>query len=132
MKKSTITFEIELDEKNIPEKIHWKATDAGDMPTSTDALAVSLWDKEQKNTLRIDLWTKSMRVDEMDKFLIDTLGGFGQTILNATGDTYISSEINDLCDRLAGYLQKKNYTKSTKRSFFLYNSQIIICNFFCN
>ena len=109
MKKSNITFEIELDEKNVPEKIHWKATDAGNVPSSTEAQAVSLWDQENKNTLRIDLWTKSMRIDDMDKFMIDTLSGFGQTMLNATGDTYISSEINGLCERLAKYIQGKDY-----------------------
>ena len=29
---------------------------------------MSIWDEKTKETLRIDLWTKDMRVDEMKHF----------------------------------------------------------------
>lgn len=109
MKKANISFDIELDANNIPEKIIWKASDAGNIPTSTKALACSVWDPEQQNTLKIDLWTKDMRQDEMDKFFIDTLGGLAQSLQNATGDTYMSGELNRLCDTFVEYIKTKKY-----------------------
>ena len=109
MKKSLITFEIDLDKENLPEKITWKATDTNNMNNDAKAIAISLWDPTQNNTLKIDLWTKDMRVDEMDKFLVDTLGGLSQSMLTATGDTFISKSINDLCDTLVQHIQNKKY-----------------------
>jgi gliding motility-associated protein GldC len=109
MKKSTISFEIDLDENNLPDKIIWKASDKKNAENNTKAIAVSLWDPYLNNTLKIDLWTKDMRVDEMDKFIVDTLGGLSQTMLSATGDTYISESINTLCNKLVEHIKNKNY-----------------------
>jgi gliding motility-associated protein GldC len=109
MRRSTILFKIDLDENNLPDKITWKASDKQDIESNTKAVAVSLWDPDQQNTLKIDLWTKDMRVEEMDKFLVDTLGGLSQTMLNATGDTFISNSINTLCDQLATHIKNKTY-----------------------
>jgi gliding motility-associated protein GldC len=105
MRKTDICFNIELDNNNYPEKITWKATDAEDLPGITKSISLNVWDHSQNNTLRIDLWTKEMRIDEMKKFFIDCLGGLGQTILNSTGDTYMSGEVNSLCEKLAKRLE---------------------------
>ena len=100
MKESEIKFKVSLDDENIPEKIEWDADEKEKKGYSeTKSISVSLWDSEQKNSLRIDLWTKDMPLAEMKRFYIDCLGGIGQTILNATGDQYMSNEINGLCDR---------------------------------
>ncbi len=108
MKKSNIVFEIELDEKNIPRKILWDATDKPD-PGMTEAksISVALWDHRQKNTLRIDLWAQDMPVLEMKRFHIDCLGGLAQSVLTSTGDEHMANEINDLCERLVKYLKEK-------------------------
>ena len=106
MKKSTINFTVELDQNNIPDKILWEATDKPDPGLSeTKAISVALWDHAQKNTLRIDLWTKDMPVDEMKRFYIDCIGGLAQSALSATGDEYLSREINELCERLVVHLK---------------------------
>ncbi len=109
MKESEIKFKIRLDHDNIPEKIYWDA-DQKDSPgySETKSISLSLWDDESKNTLRIDLWAKDMPVDEMKRFYIDCLGGISQTLLNSTGDEYMSREIGDLCDRLVDYVKKEN------------------------
>jgi len=109
MKKSKINFDIELDKENIPEKILWDATEKPvDGPEETSAITISLWDPSQRNTMRIDLWTKEMPVDEMKRFYIDCLGGMAQSILNSTGDEFMSSEMNNLCDKLVEHLKKEN------------------------
>ncbi len=107
MKKSEINFKIELDQNNVPEKILWDATDKPEVGfTESKAISLSLWDHQQMNTLRIDLWTKEMPVNEMKRFYIDCLGGVAQSLLTATGDEQMSHEINSLCDRLAAMVSK--------------------------
>jgi gliding motility-associated protein GldC len=105
MRKTTINFTVELDQNNIPDKILWDASDKPDAaPAETKTISISLWDEAQKNTLRIDLWTKDMPVDEMKRFYIDCLGGLAQSILTATGDEVMASETNALCNRLVKHL----------------------------
>ena len=107
MRTTDISFNVELDNNNYPEKISWKASDAENLPNNTKSISLNIWDHSQNNTLRIDLWTKEMQVDEMKKFFIDCLGGMGQTILNSTGDTYISNEVNALCEKLTKHLENE-------------------------
>lgn len=108
MKKSEINFSIELDDNNVPEKILWLSSDTGDKPVSTKAISLSLWDDNQKNTMRIDLWTNEMPIDEMKRFSIDCIGGLAQTLMNSTGDEFMVAEMNVLCDKLVEHLKKEN------------------------
>ena len=106
MKKSTISFTVELDQNNLPEKILWEATDKPDPGLSeTKSISIALWDHIQKNTLRIDLWAKDMPVEDMKRFHVECLGGVAQSILSATGDDYMANEINALCERLVKHVQ---------------------------
>ncbi len=109
MKKSKIVFDIELDQNDIPEKIIWSASDnpAGEKMTETRSISVSLWDHDQLNTLRIDLWTKDMTVDEMKRFYVDCIGGLAQSALSATGDEFMSTEMNNLCEKFVEYLKRE-------------------------
>lgn len=106
MKSSEIKFTIQLDDDRVPEKITWDATEkSGNDLSETKAISISLWDHESKNTLRIDLWTKEMPVFEMKRFYIDSLGGLAQNILQATGDEFMATEMNGLCEKLVAYLE---------------------------
>jgi len=105
MKSSEINFKIELDNSNVPEKIFWDATEKPEPGmTETKSISISLWDHVQKNTLRIDLWSKEMPVEEMRRFYIDCLGGLSQSILSSTGDEFMAAEINLLCEKLAKHV----------------------------
>ena len=107
MRKSTIQFTIDLDSNNVPEKIEWDASEKPESGLSeTKAISINLWDHQQKNTMRIDLWAKDMPVDEMKRFYVDCIGGLSQSVLSSTGDEYIANEMNALCDRLAKHIQK--------------------------
>ena len=109
MKKSNIQFSIELDQQNVPDKIMWDATEKPDPGLSeTKAISIALWDQTQKNTLRIDLWTKDMPVEEMKRFHIDCIGGMAQSVLSATGDEFMANEINALCERMVKHVQSEN------------------------
>ena len=102
MKRTELHFSIELDDKNIPDKIFWLATDGNpeEKVYESKGIAVSIWDHENKNTLKLDLWTKEMQTDEMKKFCIETLVGLGETLRTATGDEFMVNEISALAKKL--------------------------------
>jgi gliding motility-associated protein GldC len=107
MKRSTIQLTIELDDKNIPEKILWDATDKPDPgPSETKAIGLSIWDPLDLNTLRIDLWIKDMPVDHMKRYYIECISGLAQSALQATGDEKMVEEMNALCESLVKYVGK--------------------------
>ena len=107
MRKTNINFSIDLDDNNVPNKIEWDASDKPDAsPSATKSISVSLWDHQQ-NTLRIDLWTNDMPVEEMKRFYIDCIGGLSQSILSSTGDEFMASETNALCEKLVKHLKQE-------------------------
>lgn len=108
MKQSEIRFSIELDDENVPEKIFWNATDSptGQL-TEAKGLAVSVWDPDVKETLRIDLWTKDLPMDEMKRMTIDTIGGLATTIRNATNDEFMANEMDRLCELLVMHVKNE-------------------------
>lgn len=102
MSKSKITFDVELDQDNVPIKINWSATDnpQGDQAKETKAVSIALWDHTEKQSLRIDLWAKDMPIDEMKKFYIECLAGLGDSIKRSTDDDKMAHQIHELCDKL--------------------------------
>jgi len=102
MSTSEIKFEIESDEKNIPERIVWNATDKPGDQEQTRAISVAVWDHVEQNTLRIDLWTKDMPLDEMRRFYINALAGMAESVKVATGDNEMADAMLALCETFAG------------------------------
>jgi gliding motility-associated protein GldC len=83
-KSSNINLTITLDESNIPESITWMASDSSmQQPEACKAFMLSLYDEKQEETLRIDLWNKEMRQDEMDKFFFETFMTMSDTYKRA-------------------------------------------------
>ncbi|MCB0424929.1 MAG: gliding motility protein GldC, partial [Mangrovimonas sp.] len=72
-KKSKIELVVELDENQVPEALFWTAEDGGVNEEEAKAMLLSIWDSKNQETLRIDLWTKDMPVDEMKVFFHQTL-----------------------------------------------------------
>jgi gliding motility-associated protein GldC len=110
---SEIIFRVELDEKNIPEKISWKATDLDDDKLhECKSIMLSIWDHAENNTLRIDLWTKDMRVDEMDQHFFQTMMTMAESYQRATKYDFITDEMKKFCNGLA---QKINEAEKKKQ-----------------
>lgn len=103
MSKSTseIKFLIELDENKVPEKVKWSAQDGGVDAQEAKAILLSIWDSKAQETLRIDLWTKDMPVDEMKKFYHQTLVAMADTFQRATNDEKMADTMRDFCDYFA-------------------------------
>jgi gliding motility-associated protein GldC len=98
---SEIKFNIELDDNRVPEKISWTAQDGGVNLEETKAIMLSVWDTKMQETLRIDLWTKEMPVDEMKLFFHQTLMAMADTFHRATGDEKMTATMKDFCDYFA-------------------------------
>ena len=106
MKKSEIHIAVALDNDQVPEAISWRATDAGDKLFFAKAINLSLWDRSEAGTMKIDLWTKDMPVEEMKYFMIDTMGSMAETLLKATNDQVMADKITALCNELAQHVEE--------------------------
>jgi len=104
---SEIKFEIGLDENKVPEAISWTAEDGGIKASESKAIMISVWDPIKKDTLRMDLWTKDMPVDEMKQFYHQTLVSMANTFERATDDQKMSATMRDFCDYFAEKLDLK-------------------------
>ena len=104
---SEIKFKVGLDENKIPETISWTAEDGGIDNSESKALMISVWDHVQKDTLRMDLWTKDMPVDEMKQFFHQTLVSMANSFERATDDQKMSATMRDFCDYFAEKLELK-------------------------
>ena len=96
-KKSEIKINVETDENRIPEKLTWSAQDGGIDNEEAKAAFLSIWDHQKQETLRIDLWTKEMPVDEMKKFFHQILVGMSDTFYRATDDKKMTETMKDFC-----------------------------------
>jgi gliding motility-associated protein GldC len=102
---SEIKFEIELDANRVPEKLFWTAADGGVAKEEAKAFMLSIWDSKAKETMRIDLWTKDMPVDEMKIFFHQTLVAMSDTFKRATDDEKMADTMKDFCDYFAEKLE---------------------------
>ena len=98
---SEIKFSIDLDENRVPEKLQWSAEDGGVNQQEAKAIMLSIWDSKAQETLRIDLWTKDMPVDEMKKFFHQTLVAMSDTFQRATDDHQMTDTMKDFCEYFA-------------------------------
>lgn len=102
---SEIKFTVELDENRVPEKLLWSAQDGGINEEEAKAMMLSIWDSKAQETLRIDLWTKDMPVDEMKLFFHQTLVAMSDTFRRATDDEKMADTMKDFCDYFADKLE---------------------------
>ncbi|TVR88959.1 MAG: gliding motility protein GldC [Saprospirales bacterium] len=95
IKKSKIEVEVGLNEDQVPTSMKWRAEDnpeAQDWQESKGML-VSFFDKESRDTFRIDLWTTEMQVMEMDRMVFHTLKGLSESYAKATGNSELAGQM---------------------------------------
>jgi gliding motility-associated protein GldC len=105
--QSKIELNVELDENRVPEKLRWSAEDGGINNEEAKAVMLSVWDGNAQETLKIDLWTKDMPVDEMKLFFHQTLVTMSDSFLRATQDEKMTATMRDFCDYFAEKLELK-------------------------
>jgi gliding motility-associated protein GldC len=112
MKKSEIKINVTTDDYNLPEKMEWQATDSGvEGVNPIKAIMLSVWDANENTTLKIDLWTKDMLVDDMKQFFHQTLMSMANTFERATNEDKIVGDMKDFCDYFAEKMGLKEEEK---------------------
>ena len=101
MKKSTLSFDLELDENNVPKKIVMNSTDKQAENINLKSVMIAAWAAKTKETLRIDLWTKDMPVNEMFIMYHQTLTSMANTLEKSTGHERLAGALKDYCEFFA-------------------------------
>ncbi len=102
---SEISLKVILDENRVPEALTWSAEDGGIENQEAKAMLLSVWDHANKESLKIDLWTKDMPLDEMKVFFHQTLVALSDTFMKATQDEKMTATMRDFCDYFAEKLE---------------------------
>lgn len=93
-KSSEINLKVFLNENNVPLDITWEATDQNKKaPESCKGFLLSLFERNSKDTLKIDLWTQDMQVQEMDRFIFNTLRSISDSYVKATGNKELANDL---------------------------------------
>lgn len=98
---SDITIKVGLNENNLPIAMKWSAQDGNVKDANAKAMLLSLWDPKDNNTMKIDLWTKEMTIEEMKQFFHQTLLTMADTFEKATGENLICEDLRDYCYHFA-------------------------------
>ncbi len=100
MKTKKIIIEVSLNEDNVPEKMIWQAEDNPDQkaPQECKAILLSLFDKGNKDTLKIDLWTTEMEVAEMDRLFYNSLRSLSETYYKATNNKELANNMRQFAE----------------------------------
>ncbi len=104
---SEIKLKVGLDENRVPEELTWSAEDGSLDNEEAKAMMLSVWDSKNQESLKIDLWTKDMPVDEMKIFFHQTLVTMSDTFFKATQDEKMTATMKDFCDYFAEKLELK-------------------------
>lgn len=103
-RKAQINFTVTLDENNLPESIEWTATDSNE-GGKCKAIMLAMWDEKMSQTMRIDLWTKDMMIDEMKSFFHQNLLTMSDTLKRSTGEEKMAGDMRDFCAYFAEKMQ---------------------------
>lgn len=105
MANKKIQIEISFDEKNQPINIQCSGDDIpgenGGIESKT--LFLGLFSREQKDTMKLNLWTKDMTMMEMDRFTYFTIRSITEMYLRATNNQALANEM----ERFAHYFGQK-------------------------
>jgi gliding motility-associated protein GldC len=105
VKTSEISVKVGLNENNLPIAMKWSAADGNVHDAPAKAMLLALWDPTDNNTMKIDLWTKEMSVEEMKQFFHQTLLTMADSFEKATGEHNISEDLRDYCLHFADKMQ---------------------------
>ncbi len=104
-KTSQINIQVGLNDNQLPVRMLWSASDSQIEKQEAAAFLLSIWDAKNKNTMKIDLWTKDMTIEEMKQFFHQTLLTLADTFEKATAEHLICEDLRDYCYHFAEKMQ---------------------------
>lgn len=92
--KKEIKITLGLDAQNMPVNIWWNSSDEkGSTPPEVKAMFLAMFDKDTKDTLKLDLWTRDFQVMEMDRFIYHTIRSLADTYIRATQNKEMANKM---------------------------------------
>ena len=101
MNKSKLTFDLELNDNNVPKKIIMNSSDNQAEDVLLKSVMIAAWDEKTKETLMVPLWTKDMMVNEMFIMYHQTLMSMANTLSKSTGQDKLAGALRDYCEFFA-------------------------------
>jgi gliding motility-associated protein GldC len=86
MSDNIIKITVSTDENHVPTDIVWSAEGGDIKERNAKAMALAMWDDEDGRLMNMDLWTKSMSVEEMRHFVCQTMMTLADTFERSTSD----------------------------------------------
>jgi len=101
MADNIIKITVSTDENHVPTDIVWNA-EGGDIKERTaKAMALAMWDEKDGSAMNMDLWTKSMSVEEMRHFIVQTMMTLADSFERSTSDKAHAEAIRGFTRELA-------------------------------
>ena len=94
-KKERLTIDVSMDDNLIPESIEWKSSQENKPSQTASAALIYFWDAKKNETFNLDLWTKEMSVEEMNKMMFQTLMTLANTYERATNEDQMANAMRD-------------------------------------
>jgi gliding motility-associated protein GldC len=94
-KKEKLTIDVTMDENLIPESIKWKSSQENNKVENASAALIYFWNSSKNETFNLDLWTKDMSIEEMNKMIFQTLMTLANTYEKATSEDQLSNAMRD-------------------------------------
>ncbi len=106
-REAEINIKVKLGDDNVPEEILWEATESEtNQLKKCEAMLLSMWDKEEKNSLNIDLWTKNMEIPEMNALYFYTMMKMADTYEKATNNQELAKKMREYANDFADSVQE--------------------------
>lgn len=113
-REAEINIKVKLGEDNVPEEIQWEASESElDQAKNCEAMLLSMWDKEEKNSLNIDLWTKKMEIPEMNALYYYTMMKMADTYERATNNQELAKKMREYANDFADSVKEMISDTST-------------------
>jgi len=94
-KKERLTVDVSMDDNLVPETIEWKSSQENKDFEKASAALIYFWNAEKNETYNLDLWTKEMSIEEMNKMIFQTLMTLANTYERATNEDQLANAMRD-------------------------------------
>ena len=95
VKKEKFSIDVLMDENLIPEDLEWNSSQGKGESEKASAALIYLWNAKKNETFSLDLWTKKMSIEEMNKMVFQTLMTLANTYERATSEDQMANAMRD-------------------------------------
>ena len=97
-KKEKFSVEVIMDENLIPEELEWHSTQGKGESEKASAALIYLLNAKKNETFSLDLWTKKMSVEEMNKMMFQTIMTLANSYEKATSEDQLANAMRDFAE----------------------------------